>query len=66
MNRRDHAIRIQHLTNTPEALRKRLRTQRGVDVPAHLADDWKLLKKKRLTNAEAAFALRLEYKPRVK
>jgi hypothetical protein len=62
---RDERGRERFLKRREEMQRRSNARRRGVDVPPHLEDQWRVLKRKRMTNAEAAKALGLKYrKPR--
>lgn len=61
---RDQRGRERFLARREEMQRKSNARRRGVDVPPHLEAAWKALKRKRMTNAEAAKALGLECRQR--
>lgn len=61
---RDARGRDRFKASHAELQRKSNLARRGVDVPPSLEAAWKLLKKKRMSNAEAAAVLGLRYQPK--
>lgn len=59
---RDQRGRERFLSRREELQRKSNAKRRGVDVPPDLEEAWKALKRKRISNAEAAKALGLQYR----
>lgn len=58
---RDERGRERFLARREEMQRKSNAARRGVDVPPHLEGAWRMAKKKRMTNEEAAKYLGLVY-----
>lgn len=58
---RDQRGRDRFLARREEMQRASNRKRRGVDVPPHLEGSWRLLKKKRMSNQEAAAFLGLPF-----
>lgn len=61
-NARDQRARARFTADHAELQRKSNAARRGVDVPPEIEEVWKALKRKRLSNEEAAACLRLPYK----
>ena len=61
---RDQRGRDRFTARQKELQCKSMAARRGVDVPPHLEDDWKALKKKRFSNEEAASLLGLKIRGR--
>lgn len=61
---RDQRGRERFLTRREELQRLSNAMRRGVDVPPSLEAEWRALKRKRMTNKEAAAALGLKWRRR--